>query len=344
MFIFTSGDILQAGTEAIVNTVNCVGIMGRGIALQFKNAYPANFKAYKLACDRGAVEPGKMFIFDSKAMLNPRYIINFPTKRHWRGKSKIVDIEAGLIDLREQIVALDIRSIAIPPLGSGLGGLDWNEVRALIMQVLDDLPDVEVQIFEPHQGDVTLENTKAPKIPDMTEGRALLVSAMDRYLGGLLDPEVTLLELHKLAYFIQRSGQDMRLQFKKAEFGPYTENLRHSLRAMEGYMVAGYQDGGDSPFKRLTVVPGAKLDADKFLANNELVMARLGKVAALVDGFETPFGMELLSTVHWVMAEEGAVQFEEVLSKIRSWNSRKLKFSDRQIELAFERLKRFGWA
>ena len=129
MIRFKTGNILAEDAEALVNTVNCVGVMGRGIALQFKNAFPDNFKAYVAACRSGAVRPGRMFVFETGTLTNPRYIINFPTKRHWRGNSRLEDIKAGLTDLTRQIRERGIRSIAIPPLGSGLGGLEWDVVR-----------------------------------------------------------------------------------------------------------------------------------------------------------------------------------------------------------------------
>lgn len=122
MIRFTKGDILAAQAEALVNTVNCVGVMGRGIALQFKQAYPENFKRYEAACKRGDVVPGKMLVVESSELTWPRFIINFPTKRHWRGKSRIGDIEVGLADLVTVVRDRNIRSIAVPPLGSGLGG------------------------------------------------------------------------------------------------------------------------------------------------------------------------------------------------------------------------------
>ena len=149
MIIYKSGDILSEDAEAIVNTVNCVGIMGRGIALQFKKAYPDNFKAYAIACKNEEVQPGRMFIFETGQLLNPRFIINFPTKRHWRGKSRIEDVESGLEALRNEIRNHNIQSIAIPPLGSGLGGLNWSQVRALIEEKLSDLNDIQIIVYEP---------------------------------------------------------------------------------------------------------------------------------------------------------------------------------------------------
>lgn len=146
---YTSGNILYADAEALVNTVNCVGIMGRGIALQFRNAFPENFKAYQAACQRQEVQPGRMFVYATGELANPKYIINFPTKRHWRGKSRMGDIEAGLIDLQAVIRRLDIRSIAIPPLGSGLGGLEWEDVKPRIHEATEALADVQVLVYEP---------------------------------------------------------------------------------------------------------------------------------------------------------------------------------------------------
>ena len=151
MIEFKQGDILQANAEALVNTVNCVGVMGRGIALQFKDAFPDNFKAYAIACKRQELQPGKMFVFERRQLRNPKFIINFPTKRHWRGQSRLGDIEAGLQSLVMEIRERGIKSIAIPPLGSGLGGLDWGQVRPRIEKALAPLEDVSVIIFEPLQ-------------------------------------------------------------------------------------------------------------------------------------------------------------------------------------------------
>jgi O-acetyl-ADP-ribose deacetylase (regulator of RNase III) len=149
MIELASGDILKDDSEAMVNTVNCVGIMGGGITLQFKNAWPENFKAYEAACLRQEVQPGRMFIFETGHLTNPRYIINFPTKRHWRGKSRMQDIDPGLQALVVELRERGITSVAIPPLGSGLGGLEWEEVRPRIEAALAELPDVHARVFEP---------------------------------------------------------------------------------------------------------------------------------------------------------------------------------------------------
>jgi len=149
MIEYRAGDIFAEEAEALVNTVNCVGVMGRGIALQFKKAWPENFKAYAAACRKHEVQPGSMFVFETGQLTPPRFIINFPTKRHWRDRSRIEDIEAGLKALVKEIRKRGIRSIAVPPLGAGLGGLDWSQVRTRIEQALGILPDVNVVMFEP---------------------------------------------------------------------------------------------------------------------------------------------------------------------------------------------------
>lgn len=343
MIEYKTGNILTEDAEAIINTVNCVGVMGRGIALQFKNAFPDNFKAYAAACKRGEVQPGRMFIYDMGGLTNPRYIINFPTKRHWRGKSRMEDIESGLEALAGEIRERGIRSIAIPPLGSGLGGLEWSEVRQRIELALADMDDVRVIIFEPKGAPAAEKMVRNREVPMMTPGRAALVELMHRYIAGLLDPFVTLLEVHKLMYFMQEAGEPLRLKYRKAPYGPYAENLRHVLNAIEGHMVSGYADGGDAPDKPLQLVPGAIEDATAFLGEHTETRERFDQVTKLVEGFESPYGLELLATVHWVMKHEQAASVDEVVSHIHAWNARKLQFTPRQIGLAVDVLSRKGW-
>lgn len=338
--IFEQGNLLEANADALVNTVNCVGIMGRGVALQFKNAFPENFHAYKQACDLEQVQPGRMFVFDT-GQLNPRYIVNFPTKRHWKGKSRMEDIDSGLQSLVAVIKQRQIRSIAVPPLGSGLGGLNWQDVRPRILAALTPIQDLDVTIFEPRDAPVA---TKSKSVPNMTMGRAALVGLMQRYLQGLMDPFVTLLEVHKLMYFMQVAGQELRLKYAKAPYGPYADNLRHVLNAIEGHLVSGYADGGDSPEKQIEIVPGAIDDAERFLESDPEAVVKFGRVADLVAGFETPYGLELLATVHWVITQEGADSLEATVTKVHDWNERKRKFTRRQIEVAYTTLTEKGWA
>ena len=343
MIEYKTGDILASDAEAVVNTVNCVGIMGRGIALQFKNAFPENFKAYEKACKLGEVQPGHMFVFQNDRMNEPKFIINFPTKRHWKGKSRLEDIDSGLAALVHEIIERNIRSIAIPPLGSGLGGLNWNEVRPRIEKALSQLPDLQVTVYEPKGAPDASEMASSKAVPKMSPGRAALVVLMDRYLGGLLDPFVTLLEVHKLMYFMQEAGQPLNLDYVKGTYGPYAGKLRHVLKHVEGHMISGYADGGDAPEKELVLVPGAVTDANAFIKDDAEVRARFDRVAELVEGFETPFGLELLSTVHWVVTRMEAATPDEVIAKTYGWNEHKKQFSQRQIKLALGVLSAKGW-
>ncbi len=343
MIKYTAGDILSDPADALVNTVNCVGVMGRGIALQFKRTWPKNFKAYAAACNKEEVQPGRMFVYETEQLSPPRFIINFPTKRHWRGKSRIEDIESGLVDLRRVIADLGIKSIAIPPLGSGLGGLDWSKVRSRIEAALGDL-DVEIRLYEPKGAPPAEDMRHVRKVPNMTPGRAALVALTRQYLGGLLDPSVSLLEVHKLMYFMQEAGEPLRLKYKKALYGPYAENLRHVLNEIEGHFVSGYADGGDAPDKPLKLVPGAVDEAEEFLKAHVETKGRFERVAKLVEGFESPFGMELLSTVHWVLKhDDGPAAMPDLINHIYAWGDRKKRFTPRQIELSAKALARHGW-
>lgn len=345
MVEFRTGDILKADTEALVNTVNCVGIMGRGVALQFKKAFPENFKVYKTACSRQEIQPGRMFVYKTGYVGNPKYIINFPTKRHWKGKSRIEDIEAGLLDFVNVVKQHNIRSVAMPPLGSGLGGLQWPDVRHRIESASESLPNVAFVVFEPSEVPATgnARSQRATSPPKMTAGRAALIGLMSRYLSGLLDPFVSLLEVHKLMYFMQEAGEPLKLRYVKAVYGPYAENLRHVLREIDGYYVSGYGDGGEAPDKELTLVPGAVSDAEAFLSNHPDLQARFGRVADLIEGFETPVGLELLSTVHWVMSRDGVGSVDDLVRAVYTWGERKKQFTTRQIILAAEVLTRKGW-
>lgn len=338
----TGGDVLREPADALVNTVNCVGVMGRGVALQFKKAFPRNYREYKAACDRGEVVPGRMFVTENVGLGGPRLIINFPTKRHWRGRSRMEDIESGLVALRNEIVNRGVHSIAIPPLGSGLGGLDWAEVRKRIEAALRDV-EADVVVFEPAglpDPDVMARTAEAPP---MTPCRATLVALVDRYLEGLLDPFVTLLEVHKLAYFMQEAGEPLKLRYTKAPYGPYAENIRHVLHAIEGHYLSGYADGGDQPGKELVLVPGAAAEARAVIDERSDTHDRIARVDRLIEGFETPYGLELLSSVHWLAKREGVDDDAGILDAMWAWNPRKRRFTGRQVHIARDRLAGLGW-
>ena len=343
MINLTQGDILSADTEALVNTVNCVGVMGRGIALQFKKVFPENFKQYKAACDRKEVQPGKMFTYNLNSLHNPHYVINFPTKRHWKGKSRMEDIESGLQALVEEVRKRKIHSIAIPPLGSGLGGLRWADVRVKIEKAFEDLSDVQVLLYEPKGTPPAEKMVRSRKVPGLTVGRAALLVLMRRYLAAVMDPFVTLLEIHKLMYFIQEAGEPLKLQYTKGIYGPYAENLRHVLSLMEGHFIRGYGDAEDNPERQINLLPEVLPQAERFLENHPSTLNHFQRVVDLIAGFETPFGMELLSTVHWVANYEKALTVDQAISKTYAWNTRKRMFQEKHIRLAWDVLERKRW-
>jgi len=343
MLQLVKGDILKADTEALVNTVNCVGVMGRGIALQFRKAFPGNFKAYKSACDKKQLHPGMMFVYDLNRFQNPRYVINFPTKRHWKGKSKIEDIESGLEALVWEIRKRNIRSVAIPPLGCGLGGLDWNHVKQIIEKAFLALTGVHVLLYEPAGAPVAKVMVKDVKLPRMTVGRAALLGLMDRYLKAVMDPSISLLEIHKLMYFMQESGENLRLNYIKAIYGPYARNLRHVLNAMEGHFIIGFADAADRPDIQVQLVSGAAKKADIFLEKHQSTREHFDRVVDLIKGFETPFGMELLSTVHWVAVKERAKTAVQAIEGTYSWNVRKRMFKEEHIKIAWNVLEQKEW-
>lgn len=342
MIHYTTGDLLSDPAEALVNTVNCVGVMGRGIALQFKKQFPDNFIAYEQACKAGQVQLGKMFVWENQTIFDKSYIINFPTKNHWRGKSELADIANGLDDLVRVINKHQIKSIAIPPLGSGLGGLDWNDVKPLIEQKLAGLSDTKIIVYEP--SNIAQSKRIANKSTlDITPGRAALIGLMQRYLDGLLDPYISLLEVHKLMYFLQESGEPLRLNYTKNIYGPYAENLRHVLNQLEGHYIEGYYDGGDEPNKPLKLIGDANKQAIDFLQHKPTTLQNLQRVAELVDGFETSTGMELLSTVYWLAKDNADATVSELVKQTHAWSERKQNFSARQIEIAHTALLEKGW-
>lgn len=343
MVELTHGNILEAETEALVNTVNCVGVMGRGIALQFRKAFPENFKVYEAACENKEVSPGKVLVFETGRLTGPRFIINFPTKRHWRGKSRIEYIDSGLKSLVDEIKKRKIKSVAVPPLGCGLGGLSWQSVRPRIMRAFDELPNVRALLFEPTGAPKAEEMAKEQRPPKMTLGRAVLIELMVRYLVAVLDPFVSLLEIHKLMYFMQEAGEPLNLKYEKALYGPYARNLRHVLNVIEGHFITGYGDAADKPERPIELLPNAPKVAKDLILSHPETQARFERVARLIHGFETPYGMELLATVHWVATREDARSAEEAIDRTYSWNDRKRIFDGKQIHRAWQVLARQGW-
>lgn len=337
------GNLLRAEVDALVNTVNTVGVMGKGLALQFKKAFPEAFREYERACEAGELEPGRMHVVQRLAA--PRFIINFPTKKHWRQRSRLEYVRDGLEDLVAKVRELGIESIAIPPLGCGNGGLDWQQVRPLIVEAFEALPEVRVVLFEPGGAPAASEVIDRRAKPSMTPTRAAVLALMGRYLSTGYDYRLSLVEVQKLAYFLQEAGEDLRLQYKAHYYGPYADHLRKALRNMEGHYTRGMGDGKNAPETPLEVLPGAIESAEALLATNPESVARLERVAELIEGFETPFGMELLGTVHWVMHHEAEPgDLDGVTARVQAWSARKRsQMKPGHIRAAWTRLRETGW-
>jgi O-acetyl-ADP-ribose deacetylase (regulator of RNase III) len=288
-----------------------------------------------------------MFVFHTHGVVNPRYVINFPTKRDWRGKSKLGDIASGLDALIQEVRTLDIRSLAVPPLGCGLGGLKWHKVRPMIERAFADVPAVRVLLFEPVGTPKAEDMPVRTKRPRMTSARALFIKLMDAYKA--LDYSRTLLEVQKLAYLLQESGEPLRLRYEPGHYGPYAANLNKVLELLEGHYIRGYGDS-QRPDAEIELLPGATDEADTFLSDKPDSLERLNRVARTIEGFETPYGMELLATVHWVahhgdpIAQNPANNAHAAVGQVHAWNPRKMRvFKPDHILAAWSQLSEHCW-
>jgi O-acetyl-ADP-ribose deacetylase (regulator of RNase III)/uncharacterized protein YwgA len=342
MIDYTTKNIFEIDVEAIINTVNCVGVMGKGLAFQCKQFSPENFKAYQQACQQGKIQPGHIFVFETGTFYNPKYILNFPTKRHWKENSRLEDIQLGLKDLIKTIKRLDIKSIAIPPLGCGNGRLDWPTVHPLILNAVQDIAHVKVQIIKPHE----FEIPQVPKRgePKITRARALFIKLIDRYKKDHY--VLSLLEIQKLAYFLQESGEPLKLKFEQAYYGPFANNLNKVLARMEGHFIHGFNIDRPKPMQEISLINDAIKVANTMLQNDIEALERLKTIENLIEGFQSPYGLELLATVHWVIhhATPNANTLSEAIDRIHQWStSKKNKFSSQDIETTWDHLSKLNW-
>jgi len=344
MIKFKKGNILLAETEALVNTVNTVGVMGKGIALQFKEHFKENYKLYKKACEKNEIDIGKMFVTSTNRFNGPKYIINFPTKKHWRSPSKIEYIQDGMQDLLYVIKEKNIKSISIPPLGSGNGGLNWVQVKSLILNNLSKINNIEVIIYEPSQVAYDKSYTKKAIKPKLTSIRAMVLSIFNQY--NAMGYRLSILEGQKLVYFLQRLGEELRLEFVKHKYGPYAQKLIHVMYDLEGHYLSGMKFKDAKRYDPIVVLEDRISEIQKFVRDSCSVeqKRRLHQTYSLIEGFESPLGMELLSTVDYVLKHEVAqtTNLDEVQKKVLSWNSRKKKLiQPSYIEVAYKKLMNF---
>ena len=348
MIINGTGDLLASDVDALVNTVNCVGVMGKGIALQFKRRYPDNFESYAKACKANEVHLGKMYLVELHSITGPRFIVNFPTKGHWKSRSKLGDISDGLDDLIRVIKDHGIQSIAIPPLGAGNGGLPWEQVEPLIYEKLSDLPDTRVLLFTPSNAARNL----APDPVKMTWGRATLVELIRKYTHIRLEVEpwedisgASHLEIQKLMYFAHLVMPQLRLRFDRGFYGPYSEQVRHLVQGMEGTFIRGLGDG-TAPVQNLDPISPTKegIDEaaaylDRFSDEKDVRGQIVGPVMEIIRGFEGPYAIELLASTHWAKTHMGADDAQAAWRKIQEWTSRKGRlFTESHVTAAWAHL------
>ncbi len=352
MIIEASGDLLSANAQAVVNTVNCVGVMGKGIALQFKRRYPSVFVVYERACKAGAVTTGKMLPVPTGEVVGPEWVINFPTKRHWRAPSNLEWIEQGLKDLRRVVAELGIESIAVPPLGAGNGGLDWRDVEPLIRSTFTDVENVKVYLYAPTSTQRRNVVASAKKVR-ITAGRALLLALMDQYaiVRAATDPlsgtGVSHLEVQKLLYFATTVAPNPRMKFVQGKYGPYSDSARHMLQEIEGSYTTGYGDGDDRvlALRPIEVTSQGRQQLMDYLdrSDSNAVSATVDRVLAIVAGFEGAYGLELLATTHWVARHEGAVSEAQATTAVRNWSERKGRmFTQAHVANALRHLSETG--
>lgn len=344
------GNLLTADVEAVVNTVNTVGVMGKGIALQFKRAYPANYAAYRAACERGEVQLGQTFVFDTSIKGPRRYVINFPTKGHWKSGSRMADIESGLDDLVRVVTERGITSVAVPALGCGNGGLDWAQVRPLIEAASARMPGVRVMVFAPAGAPAAESMPNATPRPPLNQLRALLLVAIGRYLDRARLQEVrdgiSELEIQKLAYFLKVLGSPYPLEFARGHYGPYAEQLRHVLDRVEGHYLVGLGDHSArvTDLTPINLTPGSRENAAAVLAGFPDDERRVDQLIELVGGFETPYSLELLATVHYAAGQDPVTaDVDELSRRVAAWNLRKARlFTDHHVQVAAQRLSTQG--
>lgn len=353
MLKFTTGNLLEADADALVNTVNTVGVMGKGIALMFKERFPKNFKEYEAACAKGQLKPGSIFVTRADELQGPQWIINFATKKHWRHPSKLEWISSGLKELKLFLISKQIRSVAIPPLGAGNGGLDWSAVRQLILDELSDLDDVHITVFEPSTQYQNI--SKRAGVEKLTPARALIAEVIRQY--GVLGMECTLLEVQKLAWFLERAVEHLApdnpldLRFAANRYGPYADRLRHLLEGLDGsYLHCDRRIADAKPMDVIWFEP-AKADYLAAYLRSDAVrpyLPALESTLNLIDGFESPFGMELLASIDWTLQQGAAPSTESVRRALALWptdedaGSRKLRiFNEQHINVALQRLSSF---
>lgn len=343
MIKYITGNILDSNAQALVNTVNTMGVMGKGIALQFKKAYPNNYKAYEKASKNQEVKVGEMFVtLDSNTTTGERIIINFPTKTSWKKPSEYQYIEAGLESLKEVIKDRQITSIAIPPLGAGNGGLNWEKVKKIIEQKLGHL-DISIYVYEPT---LQIQEHLMKERVKLTDARALLLYVLyDLVKNGEYVSEFS---SEKVCYFLQKFGAKkyFKLDFEPNFYGPYSGKVRYVLNAINGSYLMGYSDMDKKPFEPLTLVPDAYETVKSHVESNNDLLEIANKTIIFLRGFYSDFALELLSSIDYISTKENTFDKLVISKGLEKWSDRKrtLFSNPRYLEVSLRHLQSTNFA
>lgn len=341
---YVTGNLLDAPTEALVNTVNTVGVMGKGIALQFKERFPQNFKVYADACKRGTFKIGQLLVVRESSINGEQLIINFPTKVEWFKKSQYSYIEEGLRELIKLIKEYNVKSIAIPPLGCGNGGLKWEKVKPIMESYLSELEGIDILVFQPNEEIKNLlqaESTR--KTIELKPGRAMLLYALYQY--ERCGEEASVFAANKLAYFLHNSGEDLRLNFVPYAYGPYAQAVEKVLYSMNGKYLKGMEQMSAKPFEPLRLNWELYQEVKDYLDQtlNSQQQQRLKDLFKVIEGFESTLALEILASVHFLRSRNPGSSNEDIVQKIGSWNERKKTLiTTDYVNIALQHLNDYG--
>lgn len=340
---YITGNLLAAPNQALVNTVNTVGVMGKGIALQFKERFPVNFKVYEKACKSGEVKVGKMLVVKENILEGEKVIINFPTKTEWFKKSQYSYIEEGLKDLVRVIKEYKISSIAIPPFGCGNGGLKWEKVRELMDAHLSTLNDVEIMVYEPNEAvKEILQKEEIKKEAKLTPARAMILAALFKY--ERFGETASVFVANKLAYFLQESGENLKLEFKQYAYGPYAQAIDKVLYSLNGKYLKGLEHLNAKPFEPIELNYERRNEVMDYVKNelSPQQKERLSNLFKAIEGFESTLSLEILSSTHFTLKTNPQIQKDALVEKVQ-WNDRKQKLiTPEYVDLAYQHLKQHG--
>lgn len=332
MIYFTKGDLLESKAQALVNTVNTVGVMGKGIALQFKERFPQNYALYRSACKNNKVKIGEMFTTVEQTLDGNKIIINFPTKTTWRRPSEYPYIQLGLKSLHDEIIDRKIKSIAIPPLGSHNGGLDWSIIKRMMISSLEDL-DCDVTIYEP--SDKIIERLKSERVKLTPASSMMLDVLCDMVAYGEF---ISVFAAEKIVYFLQRFGADdiFKIKFIKYYYGPYSKGrIGHALYHLNGSYIKGMGGMEAKPFDQIWLLPDTMKTIKEYMSteNNKKFKDIADKTKSFLRGYYSAYSLELLATVDFILNEEEHLYnwksmddndvLDVVNDAIQNWSKRK---------------------